>query len=268
MSGGGVTEWGAYLGFARLRFADLIANRTRFMIGIGSYFIYVSVYAAIYRAIYAGQASIAGLSARDALTYVAVAWMLRSLYTNTLDREVTEDIRRGDIALSLLRPVDYLWSRLASAAGEALVRAFIFSLPTAVLIALLYRVQPPQGTAPALGFLLGAFLSFVVYSQLNLLVGIMGVFTEHTLGIQRAKNAMVDLLGGVLIPLPFFPDWAQGILAWLPFQAITYTPVAMYLGKLNILRGLLVQLAWAVVLLVLLRWLWHRALARLTVQGG
>lgn len=257
-----------YWGFARLRFFDLIANRTRFLIGVLSYFIYVSVYAAVYRAIYAGQASVGGLNIREALTYVAVAWVLRSLYTNTLDREVTEDVRRGDIALSLLRPVDYPWSRVASAAGEALVRAFLFTLPAAVVIASVYRVQPPQGLVPTLGFLLGTPLAFLVYAQLNLLVGLTAVFTEHTIGIQRAKNAMVDLLGGVLIPLTFFPGWAQVILAWLPFQAITYTPVAMYLGELNILRGLLVQLAWVLVLFVVLRRLWRRALDRLTVQGG
>lgn len=261
-------EWGVYWGFARLRFFDLIANRTRFLIGIGSYFIYVSVYAAIYRAMYAGQASAGGLNFREALTYVAVAWVLRSFYTNTLDREVTEDVRRGDITLSLLRPVDYPWSRLASAAGEALVRAFIFTLPAAVVIASVYRVEPPQGLVSTLGFLVGTVLAFLVYSQLNLLVGMTAVFTEHTIGIQRAKNAMVDLLGGVLIPLTFFPGWAQDVLAWLPFQAITYTPVAMYLGKMDILRGLLVQLAWVLALFVLLRHLWRRALDHLTVQGG
>ncbi|WP_034388622.1 ABC-2 family transporter protein [Deinococcus sp. YIM 77859] len=263
-----MTDRGVYWGFARLRFADLIATRTRFFIGIGSYFIYVSVYAARARAIYQGKDQVGGLTPLEGLTYVAVAWVLRSLYTNPLDREVTEEVRRGDIALSLLRPVDYPWSRLASAAGEALVRAVIFTLPAAVLIALVYPLRPPAGPLAAAGFLAGTVLAFVVYSQLNLLVGLCAVFTEHTVGLQRAKNAMVDLLGGVLIPLTFFPEWAQAVLAWLPFQAVTYTPVAMYLGEMNVTRGLLVQTVWAALLFVLVRVLWRRALGQLTVQGG
>ena len=268
MSGAGMTDPAVYWGFTRLRFLDLIANRTRFLIGIGSYFIYVSVYAAIYRAIYTGQTRVGGLDAAEALTYVAVAWVLRSLYTNTLDREVTDVIRRGDIALSLLRPVDDPWSRLAGAAGEALVRASIFSAPAAVLIALVYPIAPPQELLAGLGFLLSAVLAFAVYAQLNLLVGMAAVFTEHTVGLQRAKNAMVDLLGGVLIPLTFFPDWAQQVLAWLPFQAITYTPVAMYLGRMPVGTGLAVQLTWVLILFVLVRLVWQRALDRLTVHGG
>ncbi|GGK43957.1 ABC transporter permease [Deinococcus malanensis] len=263
-----MTDLGVYWGFTRLRFLDLIANRTRFLIGIGSYFIYVSVYAAVYRAIYAGQTQVGGLSASQAITYVAVAWVLRSLYTNALDREVTTSVRQGDVAVALLRPVDEPWSRLAGAAGEALVRASIFSLPAAVVIALVYPVAAPAGPMAALGFGLGAVLAFGVYAQLNLLVGISAVFTEHTVGVQRAKNAMVDLLGGVLIPLSFFPEWAQGVLVWLPFQAITYTPVAMYLGRMEVGAGLAVQLAWVVVLFVLVRVMWRRALDRLTVHGG
>jgi len=97
---------------------------------------------------------------------------------------------------------------------------------------------------------------------------VRAAFTEHTVGIQRAKNVMVDLLGVVLIPLTFFPHWAQPLLAWLPFQAITYTPVAMYLGKVNVLGGLTIQLGWAVLLYLLVRLMWSKALDVLTVQGG
>lgn len=83
---------GLYWSFARVRFADLMANRTRFAIGILSYFIYISVYYSIYRAVYQGGEAIGGLRLQEALSYVAVAWLLRSLYTNSLDRELTEEV--------------------------------------------------------------------------------------------------------------------------------------------------------------------------------
>ena len=259
----------AYWGFARARLTDLLANRARFLAGIASYFIYVSVYAGIYRAIYeGGPDQVGGLGMNEALTYVAVAWVLRSLYTNGLDREITEDVRRGDIALALLRPVDYPASKLATVAGEALTRTLIFTLPAALLVVLVYPVQPPASLTSAIGFLAGAVLAFGIYSCVNLLVGITAVFTEHTLGIQRAKNAMMDLLGGVLLPLTFFPEWAQDVLLFLPFQAVTYTPVSMYLGTTPVPAGLGVQVLWLVILAVLVRLLWKRAASHLTVQGG
>ena len=269
-------EAASYWGFARVRFVDLLANRTRFAVGIGAYFIYVSVYQAIYRAIYAGQGAAAGQAAgavgglklSEALTYVVVAWVLRSLYTNALDREVTEEVRRGDIALALLKPVDYATAKLAGAAGETLFRAAFFTLPAAIIIALAYPIRAPESPLNALAALAGAVLAFAVYSQINLLVGLMTVFTEHSLGLQRAKNAAMDLLGGVLLPLSLYPDWARAVLQWLPFQAVAYTPTALYLGKLDILRGLGAQALWVLALWLIVRLVWTRALDRLTVQGG
>lgn len=257
-----------YWGFARVRFADLMANRTRFAVGIVSYFIYVSVYYSIYRAVYSTDARIGDLSLAEALSYVAVVWLLRSLYTNSLDRELTEEVRHGDIALSLLRPVDYCTSKLAGAAGEVGFRAVFFTLPAALLILLVYPVGLPASLSAGAGFLLSAVLAFAVYVQVNLLVGLAAVFTEHTVGLQRAKNATVDLFGGVLIPLSFYPPWAQGVLAWLPFQAVAYSPTSVYLGKAEPLAVLVVQGVWVVLLYLLVRWLWRRAALRLTVQGG
>lgn len=258
-----------YYAFARARFSDLLANRARFVMGIFAYFIYVSVYAAIFRAIYAeNPGEIGGLEIDHALTYVAVAWILRSMYTNTLDRDITQDVRQGDIALALLRPVDYPASKLATAAGEALTRAIIFTVPAALVVTLVYPVQAPVSMLSAAGFLGGAILAFGIYSCMNLMVGITAVFTEHTVGIQRAKNAMMDLFGGVLLPLSFYPEWAQSLLAFLPFQAVTYTPVSMYLGTTPVLNGLAVQLLWLVILLPLVGLLWRRAASHLAVQGG
>ncbi|HEX2864631.1 MAG TPA: ABC-2 family transporter protein [Deinococcales bacterium] len=263
-----MTSLAAYWGFAQVRFSDLLANRFRFVVGIGAYFIYVSVYQAIYRAIYSGPGAIGGLRLSEALTYVVVAWVLRSMYTNNLDREVTEEVRRGDIALSLLKPADFPTAKLVAAGGETLFRASFFTLPAAIVIGLAYPVRPPDSLPNALGAVLSAFLSFLVYSQVNLLVGLTTVFTEHTVGVQRAKNAAMDLLGGVLLPLSLYPGWAQAILRWLPFQAVAYTPAAIYLGKLDLISGLAVQAAWAVALWLAVRWVWTRALDRLTVQGG
>ena len=41
----------------------------------------------------------------------------------------------------------------------------------------------------------------------------------------------MDFLTGVIVPFTFFPEWFQQVVAWLPFQAISYVPVTIYLGK-------------------------------------
>ena len=38
-------------------------------------------------------------------------------------------------------------------------------------------------------------------------------------------------LSGSVLPLWFMPGWLQAIAAALPFQAATYTPLAIYFGR-------------------------------------
>jgi viologen exporter family transport system permease protein len=68
-----------------------------------------------------------------------------------------------------------------------------------------------------------------------------------------------------------FPGPVRIIADVLPFQATTYTPVAIYVGRVHgatALGALGVQALW-IVLLIYSSWaMWQRALHRVVVQGG
>lgn len=57
----------------------------------------------------------------------------------------------------------------------------------------------------------------------------------------------------------------------MTLQAVVYTPVSIYLGRLpgqELVFALGLQAVWGIVLLLAGRWLWARAAPRLEVQGG
>lgn len=69
----------------------------------------------------------------------------------------------------------------------------------------------------------------------------------------------------------FFPLVLQGVLKYLPFSALNYTPVMIYMGKFNtneIIFSIGVQVVWLIIFYVALKVLWKRAIKRLTVLGG
>jgi ABC-2 type transport system permease protein len=73
------------------------------------------------------------------------------------------------------------------------------------------------------------------------------------------------------VPFSFFPEWFQRVVEWLPFQAIGYVPVMIYLGKRpgdQLWHALLLQAAWAAGLWLAGRWAFRRSLRRVVVQGG
>lgn len=136
------------------------------------------------------------------------------------------------------------------------------------MVVLLYDLQPPGTLSAGLYFLLSAVLALFVYTQLNLTVGLLAVFTEHTVGVQRAKRSLLELFGGVLLPLSVFPGWTQTVLGLLPFQAVAYAPLQLYLAKVQPLAVFAAQGFWLLALSFGNRWLWSRAKRRLTVQGA
>jgi ABC-2 type transport system permease protein len=89
--------------------------------------------------------------------------------------------------------------------------------------------------------------------------------------MMRMKRVAVDLFSGLIIPIAFFPLWAERILQWLPFQAISYLPSAVFTGKeagAAIQHVFAIQIAWFLVLILPIYWVWRRARHRLFVQGG
>ena len=79
------------------------------------------------------------------------------------------------------------------------------------------------------------------------------------------------LLGGTYLPLWIYPPLLKQILAFLPFQGLSYTPVAIFVGQIGlnqVPRVLVVQIAWLAILVAGSRRLYAVALKRLAVQGG
>lgn len=264
--------------YARVAFLKTLSYRLRYVTGILSYLVYVSANAFIWRAVFADAAAeraateaLGGFDAAAMTTYVAVGWIARSFYFNNVDREIAEDVSQGRIAMALLRPFSYQAGHVAQALGESVFRGVFFSAPIAVLVAFIFPVAPPA-SVPALGlFALSAFLGFLVLAALNFLVGVFAVHMQSILGVIRAKQFVLDVFSGLLIPIPLFPDALRALAEALPFRQISYVPVTVYLGKLSgaeTASALAAQAAWAALLFAAGALAFRLSAAKIAVQGG
>lgn len=262
----------AYVEFIRIRFLMMLAYRVNYYSGIAVYAINIGAYYFVWQAVYANSAgTIGGFTASQMTTYIAIAWMARAFYFNNLDKDIAREIRDGSVAIELIRPYSYLLVKLMQGLGEGLFRLLLFSTPGMLIIAWLLPIQFPTDGWLWVQFLWMLFCSFMINSQLNIIVGMGAFFLENNEGLMRMKRVAVDLLSGLIVPLTFFPSWAQPILEALPFQAITYLPTSVITQRIvgeALFGAFLTQLAWIVVLWVPIVWLWSRARRRLFVQGG
>src|SRR5438105_15654187 len=123
-----------YLEFARIGFVDTLAYRLRYYTGIITYFIYVSVYYFIWRAIFVHSSHIEGFDFSQILTYIALGWIIRSFYFNNIDQDMAQQVMEGKLAMDLIKPVNLQFMYVAQSLGESLFRLGLLTAPTAVLL--------------------------------------------------------------------------------------------------------------------------------------
>lgn len=90
-------------------------------------------------------------------------------------------------------------------------------------------------------------------------------------GLSQIMGAIINLLSGMLIPISFFPLWAQKIVNFFPFSSTIYTPSMIFLGKINgnnIISSLALQMLWIIILFIISKWMWKKLIKSLTILGG
>src|SRR3954469_19051400 len=221
----------------RLTFLKLMAYRMRYVTGIATYGVFVGGQYAIWRAIYAAReshgAGALGLSLAQMTTYIAVGYIARAAYFTNTDSEIAARFQNGDVALDLLKPLDFHAQWLAQAAGETAFRGLFFAAPMSLVLAPLFGVMAPTGEGwwqfPAL-----FVAAFFVFAELNLLAGTLSFFLEDITGLMSLKRNLIMLLSGLMVPLHFlWTPLAKATVA-LPFALITYYPTMAYVGKLGV----------------------------------
>ncbi|WLR51274.1 ABC-2 family transporter protein [Bacillus tianshenii] len=260
-----------YIEMIRIRFLMMLAYRTNYYSGILIYSINIGAYYFLWTAIYGGKESIEGLSVIQMVTYIAVAWMARAFYFNNIDREIAREIKEGKVAVELIRPYHYLGMKTMQGLGEGIFRLLFFSLPGMVIVYFIFPLELSASFSIWLFFAASLVFSFVINTQINLLTGILTFFFFNNDGLIRAKRVTIDLFSGLILPISFYPGWAQEIMKFFPFQAISYIPSMIFTEGFNgneVLDAIGFQLVWSVVLIIPIWLLWNLAKKRLVIQGG
>lgn len=224
----------------------------------------------VWVAVYAGRESVGGIELDALIAFLTIANLQLWLMPTTIAGVLQERVREGQIALDLIRPValidQLLVAELGVSAGS--LPLFVVVLPLAMLVG---GLQAPVSMGAAFLYLLSLALAFSINALLDLLLGLTVFWTLEIQGFQTIYSFISRFFAGALVPLWFFPPTLRAIANVLPFPALGFIPVSIYLGKLAgaaLVGALAQQLVWIVVLLLLARIVWGRAMRRVVVQGG
>jgi ABC-2 type transport system permease protein len=216
----------------------------------------------------AGEVKLGDLSLAQMIWYLAIAEGV-VMSRPAISSDVDQDVRSGSLSVQLLRPLEYPLAKLASSFGERLVR-FGLIAGTGCLLALVFVGTIPFSIKGFGLFLIVLPIALLLDTLGFLMVGLCAFWLEDTSGFTLIYSRMTMILGGMLVPLELFPDFARPIVAWLPFSSVVYAPARFFVHpSFEFFSEVIVRQGLSLLILSLIVFLIYRAgLKRVHSNGG
>jgi ABC-2 type transport system permease protein len=255
---------------------ERMAYRGDFLLGTILRFFPVITTILLWQAVYAGtpQRRIGGFSEQKMIAYLLLIHVSRMFSSMPgLSGTIARDIREGTLKKYLLQPLDMIGYLLSYRAAHKVAYITTSAGPYAGLFLLCsgyFAGLAPDATT-LFAYVASLLLAFVIGFYFEVSMGMAGFWFLEVTSLLWVVNTVNYFVSGQMFPLDMLgPPW-ETILKWLPFQYLAYFPAVVFLGKIQgreLIEGLLMELAWAVVLIGLSRWLFARGLRRYSAYGG
>lgn len=226
------------------------------------------VFYSLWRVIYGTETLIAGFTIVQVLWYLTFTEAVEFSQTRIFG-PISQEVKDGTIAYSLGRPYSYVLYWISRAMGENLVKMVPF-LIEGFLLGMLF-VGPLPGYLRALPFgVIGVIGGILIGTTLQTIIGLMAFWFEEVMPFWWILQKLVFVIGGMFIPLDFYPDWLQGIARVTPFAFTSYWPASTWVAFswqrfLTTIGG---QAAYILGLGIVAALVFDRAVRKLQVQGG
>ena len=228
--------------------------------------LFLFVYSFLWRVVFKGGQI-------EGFTFVKMMWYFMFTESIMLAKfafhgEMAQDIKTGDIAYHLNKPYSYLLFMYAKYLSSSLVRMgmnLIFG--SLILFVTLHEapVTPVNLILGVLSAITGLTINFTFY----FLIGMSAFWFEENTAFSFIYSKFLFTVGGLFIPVEFFPEWLKQLSDKLPFMYILNAPAKVYIEGIDeFLRVFPIQLMQVGIWAGLIGILFFAGTKKLAINGG
>lgn len=265
----------SYLSYFKLKFITGLQYRAAAFAGISTQIFFGIMYISVYVAFYESDTSSIPMPLNQLVSYLWLNQCFFALiYMWYKDKEIINLIKNGNIAYELCRPQNLYLMWFSKMYGDRLSKVLLRFLPVIIFALILpspFNLDLSTTLPRFILFTVSLLLASVLVTAIVLLYHIICLFTLDEKGIVNMFMVVSDILSGLTIPIPFFPSYLQKISDILPFRYVSDFPFRLYIGNISINEGfvgIVMQLIWIVILIIIGNLLMKKALKKAVVQGG
>ena len=264
-----------YLSFFKLKFAVGLQYKTAAIAGLATQIFFGLVFISVYMAFYESGDANTDINLQQIVTYI---WLGQAFFAMISlwhrDPEIMKMIKNGDIAYELCRPQNLylMWfTRIFSAKLSSVTLRSIPLLTVAFLMPEPYNLQLPVSIFAFIMFLLTLVIASVLVTALSTILYIISFYSLDNQGIRGIYCSIGEILSGQVVPLPLTPNILRIISTILPFAYVSDFSFRIYCGNIvgeELVIGLIVQIFWVFISLLIGKLATDGILKRVSVQGG
>ena len=265
-----------YLPFTRAGIQAAMVFRTNFIAWFVGDIVYCLVMYYIWLAVFnaSGEGMMNGFTMTDMTVFLFITAMTRFLTDSDGSYDVGEEVKDGNIAMRLIKPVSFHSTFLFTEIGWKLLTFGLIFAPVVIGVEI-YKYNAYGGfsldIAAFLLYLISMIMSYLFSFYMNVCFGFMAFFLKNLWGFNIIKSSILRFLSGAIVPLALMPGALRQALEWLPFSSLCYTPVMIYMGKYSGSEAALrlaIQFGWVIGFYLISKLILSTALRHVTVQGG
>jgi ABC-2 type transport system permease protein len=205
--------------------------------------VFIFLWRTTYRVMGASEGSISGLTLNQTIWYLMLAETLM-LSKPRLSRLISSAVKDGSVAYMLNKPYNFLLYHFSVGLGDSLTNMVFNLLAGGTLVWLMQSPPPPAWGWPLV--LLTMILAWMIDFCFAAIIGLAAFVAEEVNAFDWIYQKFLFILGGMLIPLDFFPSWLRSISQASPFAYMIYGPARLFVEpSLEHFGALLIgQISW------------------------
>lgn len=167
------------------------------------------------------------ISAVNFIWYLLLGAVLQFGRPEGLHRQIEEEVRSGDIAYRMMRPVSFIGYKCCESLGTFCVRLPILLFVGAALITFLTDGALPDQIQALPIIIALLFGSMFLLSLGTVFVGLSALYLQDSLPLFWLVQKGEYILGGLFFPLTFYPDELFRFALATPFGSAGYNVTSL-----------------------------------------
>lgn len=256
-----------YFLFSWLQFLNLIEYRLNFMWEIfGTLITMLMLYVFWVAILGSGFVNSPYTRISIGLYYLFITFLNTVSFSNYW--RIANLINSGDLSMEIVKPYRFFLKEFVQLIPYKLIQTLVF-LFIITLISVLGILDNFTLTNVLL-FTTSSIFAIVGKFYIALSLGGLGFWFKRVHGFGSLFWNLGGLFSGELIPVDLLPHTLLAISTYLPFRYLSFFPVQVILGKSSQTEtsiGLIVQLLWVGLFILITRWIWKRGLSQYDASG-